>query len=100
MFSTITDFLVISCPICHTRIQVQNTQFVDDLPSNLYIDTLLAMVGINEGKEKKVETPPITPNNMQSVELFAAGVRCTHCKTMCDNVDVTYCQHCKLVCPN
>lgn len=51
------------------------------------------------GVEKKsdIHTPPMTPYNQQSVDLFAAGVRCSQCRTMCDNSDVSACQHCKLV---
>ncbi|XP_072942330.1 uncharacterized protein [Epargyreus clarus] len=94
----IADEPIIDCPICRTRIQIHSSNYVDTLPSNLYIDTLLAMVGIdNASKPKSPETPPPTPStNFQSVDLFAAGVRCSHCKTMCDNPDVTFCDHCKL----
>lgn len=85
------------CPICRTRIQIHGPHFVEELPSNLYIDSLLELVGVR----KKVETPPPTPGTagMHSVDLFAAGgkVRCTHCKTMCDGSDVIACEHCKLV---
>ncbi|XP_045452242.1 RING finger protein nhl-1-like [Melitaea cinxia] len=91
--SYVTDSSVISCPICRTRIHIQGTNFIEGLPSNLYIDTLLSMIGIDTGS--KVEEAPMTPNT-QSVELFAGGVRCSHCKTMCDNSDVTACEHCKL----
>lgn len=52
------------------------------------------MIGTNT--RSKVEEAPMTPNT-QSVELFAGGVRCSHCKSMCDNADVTACEHCKLV---
>ncbi|KAJ0174149.1 hypothetical protein K1T71_010295 [Dendrolimus kikuchii] len=95
----IEDQVVFDCPICRTRIQVQGMNFIDELPSNLYIDSLLNLVGITNNAHVKTSTPPTTPlgsnTNMQSVDLFAAGVRCSQCKTMCDNADVTACQHCK-----
>ncbi|XP_013163173.1 PREDICTED: RING finger protein nhl-1-like isoform X1 [Papilio xuthus] len=87
---------IIDCPICCTRIQVQGTNFVDELPSNLYIDTLLQMVGISTTKSKQPVTPPSTPAGLQTVDLFAGGSRCSHCRSMCDTVDVTTCEHCKL----
>ncbi|XP_045777272.1 RING finger protein nhl-1-like [Maniola jurtina] len=90
----VADLPIINCPICRTRIQVHSTDFVEELPSNLYIDTLLAMVGVNEDK-KKPDTPPSPMNNMQSVELFAAGVRCSHCRSICDDLDISNCEHCK-----
>lgn len=88
---------ILECPICRTKIQVTSPNYISDLPSNLYIDSLLQLVGISNGSEK-VATPPQTPliPGMQSVELFAAGVRCTQCQTMCDSVDVTACEHCKM----
>ncbi|XP_039759236.1 RING finger protein nhl-1-like [Pararge aegeria] len=91
----VADLLIINCPICRTRIQVQNVNFVDGLPSNLYIDTLLAMVGGTED-QKQLETPAALMNNtLQSVELFASGVRCSHCRTICDNMEISNCEHCK-----
>ncbi|CAH2042379.1 unnamed protein product, partial [Iphiclides podalirius] len=91
---------IIECPICYTKIQVTGPSFVDDLPSNLYIDTLLQMVGISTAKPRKPETPPTTPAvggvGVQSVDLFAGGSRCCHCRSMCDNSDVNTCEHCKL----
>ncbi|XP_061384046.1 tripartite motif-containing protein 3-like [Danaus plexippus] len=90
----VADQPVITCPICCTRIQVLRQNFVEELPSNLYIDTLLTMFGVE--KKSDTHTPPVTPYNLQSVDLFAAGVRCSQCRTMCDNSDVSACQHCKL----
>ncbi|KOB69371.1 Regucalcin [Operophtera brumata] len=59
--------------------------FLSELPSNLYIDSLLALVGVSP----KPTTPPATPSastvGMQSADLFASGARCAHCKTLCDN---------------
>nr|XP_026491584.1 RING finger protein nhl-1-like [Vanessa tameamea] len=89
----VSDLPVISCPICRTRIQIHGPSFVEDLPSNLYIDTLLSMVGVSV--TPKTETPPVTPTNMSSVELFAAGIRCSHCRSVCDNSDISSCEHCK-----
>ncbi|KAG6452013.1 RING finger protein nhl-1 isoform X2 [Manduca sexta] len=94
----IADLAVVECPICRTRIQVHGQNFVNELPSNLYIDSLLNIVGIKNMPVKTSETPPSTPGTvgMQSVDLFAAGVRCCHCKTMCDSTEVSSCLHCKL----
>lgn len=77
--------------------------FVENLPSNLYIDSLLQLVGIQNGNgqvSKNPGTPPATPTVAgpnQNVDLFAAGTRCVHCKSVCDNFDITQCDHCKLV---
>ncbi|VVC97996.1 unnamed protein product [Leptidea sinapis] len=92
-----SDLPIINCAICNTRIPTHNSSFVDNLPSNLYIDTLLSMVGIKPDKQTST-TPPSTPATpgLQSVDLFAAGVRCMQCKSMCDSSDVSYCEHCKL----
>ncbi|KAI8420147.1 hypothetical protein MSG28_008718 [Choristoneura fumiferana] len=88
---------ILECPICGTKIQVTGPNFLQNLPSNLYIDSLLQLVGISNDKPK-TSTPPMTPATSfgQSVDLFAAGVRCTQCQTMCDSVDVTACEHCKM----
>ncbi|XP_045522340.1 tripartite motif-containing protein 2-like isoform X1 [Pieris brassicae] len=93
----VADLAVVSCPLCHTRIQT-GPNFVESLPSNLYIDTLLHMVGIKAEKTSS-STPPTTPaiaSGYQNVDLFAAGMRCTSCKTVCDNSDTSFCEHCKL----
>ncbi|CAK1584541.1 unnamed protein product [Parnassius mnemosyne] len=91
---------VIDCPSCHTRIQIHGPNYLDDLPSNLYIDTLLQVVGISTAKPKKPVTPPTTPatgvSGIQNVDLLAGGLRCCHCRTMCDNNEVITCEHCKL----
>ena len=78
--------------------------FVENLPSNLYIDSLLQLVGIQNGSvqaPKSPGTPPVTPavgNSGQNVDLFASGgIRCVHCKSVVDNCDITQCDHCKLV---
>ncbi|XP_075980968.1 tripartite motif-containing protein 2-like isoform X2 [Anticarsia gemmatalis] len=97
----IADAIIIGCPICRTRIQIQGQNYIENLPSNLYIDSLLQLVGIssmNGDVRKSTGTPPSSPavNNGQSVELFAGGVRCVHCKSMCDSFDITLCDHCKL----
>ncbi|KAL0869875.1 hypothetical protein ABMA27_006078 [Loxostege sticticalis] len=98
----ISDQPIIDCPICHTRIQVQGPGYVNSLPSNLYIDSLLSYVGINNDSDPKssVMAAPSTPVNgsvsVQSVELFAGGTRCSQCKTMCDTGDVSCCEHCKM----
>ncbi|CAK1551462.1 unnamed protein product [Leptosia nina] len=95
----VADLAVFSCPICNTRIQVNGPNFVDELPSNLYIDTLLHMVGMKTDKTTPNVTPPTTPasaSGYQKVDLFASGIRCTSCKTMCDNSDTSFCEHCKL----
>ncbi|KAI8420146.1 hypothetical protein MSG28_008717, partial [Choristoneura fumiferana] len=91
------DLPILECPICGTKIQVTGPNFLQNLPSNLYIDSLLQLVGISNDKPK-TSTPPMTPATSfgQSVDLFAAGVRCTQCQTMCDSVDVTACEHCKM----
>lgn len=92
-----TDLHVFDCPICNTRIKVSSSNFINDLPSNLYIDSLLSLVGIKETRSSRI-TPPSTPNaGVSSVDLFAAGARCSTCQSMCDNTDVTCCRHCKLV---
>ncbi|XP_045501928.1 RING finger protein nhl-1-like isoform X1 [Colias croceus] len=95
----VADLHVISCPVCHTRIQTNGSNFVDNLPSNLYINTLLHMVGIKPSDKTTNATPPSTPStplNYQNVDLFAAGIRCSNCKTLCDNPDISMCEHCKL----
>ncbi|XP_041984826.1 RING finger protein nhl-1-like isoform X2 [Aricia agestis] len=94
----VADLPVIECPLCRTKIQVHGSNYIEELPSNLYIDTLLQMVGISNGKPTKPETPPVTPNGtgMQSVDLIAGGLRCSHCKTMYDTIEVKHCDHCKL----
>ncbi|KAJ2948509.1 hypothetical protein O0L34_g7759 [Tuta absoluta] len=90
------DVDILECPICRTKIQVTGSNFINDLPSNLYIDSLLQLVGQSEAaKTPKQLTPPVT-NGGQNVDLFAAGVRCSHCKTICDSSDTTACEHCKL----
>ncbi|KAI5635130.1 6-bladed beta-propeller domain-containing protein [Phthorimaea operculella] len=89
------DVPVLECPICLTKIQVTGSNFINDLPSNLYIDSLLQLVGQNEEPKTKQLTPPVT-NGGQNVDLFAGGVRCSHCKTICDSSDTTACEHCKL----
>ena len=75
--------------------------FVENLPSNLYIDSLLQLVGIQNGQvPKNTGTPPTTPSSAtpaQNTDFFAAGARCVHCKSVCDNSDITQCDHCKLV---
>ncbi|CAB3228826.1 unnamed protein product [Arctia plantaginis] len=102
----IADQIIFDCPICRTRIQVQGENFLENLPSNLYIDSLLQLVGINGTntltRPKSTDSPPGTPsstspsNPPQSVDLFAVGSRCAHCKTICNNEDITSCIHCKL----
>ncbi|XP_068620417.1 tripartite motif-containing protein 3-like [Battus philenor] len=91
---------IIDCPICYTRIQIHGANYVEELPTNLYINTLLQMVGISSSPAKAPDTPPTTPatgvGGMQSVDLFAGGLRCCHCRTMCDACDITSCGHCKL----
>ncbi|KAJ8717879.1 hypothetical protein PYW07_005809 [Mythimna separata] len=96
----IADLIIFDCPICRTRVQVIGPNFVENLPSNLYIDSLLQLVGIQNGNgqvNKSPGTPPATPSVApQNVDLFAAAARCVHCKTVCDNFDITQCDHCKL----
>ncbi|XP_026762929.2 RING finger protein nhl-1-like [Galleria mellonella] len=96
----IADATTIECPVCRTKIQITGPNFVQELPSNLYIDSLLQLVGLKSKTSQKSETPPQTPAfstaTYQSVDLFAAGVRCSHCQTMCDNSDTINCQHCKM----
>ncbi|XP_049877184.1 tripartite motif-containing protein 3-like isoform X2 [Pectinophora gossypiella] len=92
----ITDKPIIECPTCRVKIQVKGANFVKDLPSNLYIDSLLEMFGVN-GENKSVPASPGTPTTpTQHVELHAGGVRCSYCKTMCDSSDISACQHCKM----
>lgn len=96
-----SDLIIFNCPICRTKVQVLGSSFVENLPSNLYIDSLLQLVGIqnNVPRSKSTVSPPATPttNPAHNVDLIASGTRCVHCKTMCDNVDITQCDHCKLV---
>ncbi|CAH0695862.1 unnamed protein product [Spodoptera exigua] len=96
----IADLVIFECPLCRTRVQVLGPNFVENLPSNLYIDSLLQLVGINtNGVTKNLETPPPTPsvtNNAQNNEFFNPGTRCVHCKSICENFDITQCDHCKL----
>lgn len=85
--------------MCRTRVQVLGPKFIENLPSNLYIDSLLQLVGINtNGLPKTLETPPPSAtNNTQNNEFFNPGTRCAHCKSICENFDITQCDHCKLV---
>ncbi|XP_026742559.1 RING finger protein nhl-1-like [Trichoplusia ni] len=100
----IADLAVFDCPICRTRIQVIGDSYIENLPSNLYIDSLLQLVGIQNNGETGKATPPPTPsapvtpskNSSPNVEFFPTGVRCVHCKSVCDNTDITSCDHCKL----
>ncbi|XP_021182080.3 uncharacterized protein LOC110370553 [Helicoverpa armigera] len=97
----IADLIIFDCPICRTRVQVLGPNFVDSLPSNLYIDSLLQLVGIQNivSESKNSGTPPTTPiitTPPQNTDMFAAGSRCVHCKSMCDNAEITQCDHCKL----
>ncbi|XP_004933397.1 RING finger protein nhl-1 [Bombyx mori] len=96
--SYIGDKPIFECPICKTKIQVQGPNFIRDLPSNLYIDSLLNIVGIHNKPQKNPETPPATPTTpgTQSVDLFAVGLRCSNCKSHCDNTNITSCEHCRL----
>ncbi|CAH0764401.1 unnamed protein product [Diatraea saccharalis] len=96
---------IIKCPICNTKIQVSGPNYVNELPPNLYIDSLLRLIGINkgtisnEGSSSPVATTPpsnLPTNSGTSVNLFAGGTRCSQCKTMCDNPDVICCKHCKM----
>ncbi|XP_011556566.3 RING finger protein nhl-1 [Plutella xylostella] len=96
-----SDLHVFDCPTCRTRIQVTSPSFIDSLPSNLYIDSLLNLVknrgsDSQQGKRNIAKTEPTLPGHgVQSVQLFAGGVPCSQCKTVCDSPDVTSCQHCK-----
>lgn len=100
----IEDLIIFDCPICRTRIQVHGENFIENLPSNLYIDSLLQLVGINSTdnannvlRSKNVGTPPSPSYNVtQNVDLFAASTRCANCKTICDNGDITSCDHCRM----
>lgn len=94
-----TDLVIFECPLCRTRVQVLGPKFIENLPSNLYIDSLLQLVGINtNGLPKTLETPPPSAtNNTQNNEFFNPGTRCAHCKSICENFDITQCDHCKLV---
>lgn len=97
-----SDLIIFDCPICRTRVQVLGPNFVDNLPSNLYIDSLLQLVGIQNivSESRNSGTPPTTPiitSPPQNTDMFAAGSRCVHCKSMCDNAEITQCDHCKLV---
>ncbi|CAH0401260.1 unnamed protein product [Chilo suppressalis] len=101
----IADLPVINCPICNAKIHVTGPNYVNNLPPNLYIDSLLHLVGINKGlssNEKSGSPAAVTPpiqlpvTSESGVELFAGGTRCSHCKSMCDSHDVTSCQHCKM----
>ncbi|CAH0590287.1 unnamed protein product [Chrysodeixis includens] len=95
---------VFDCPICRTRIQVIGDSYIENLPSNLYIDSLIQLVGIQNNGEAAKSTPPHTPatpvtpakSSSPNVEFFPSGVRCVHCKSVCDNTDITSCDHCKL----
>lgn len=101
-----TDRPMFTCPICRTKIKVPSPNFLKDLPSNLYIDSLLSLVGLKEPTNNRI-TPPSTPAagaaagaaaaGTSSVDLFAGGVRCAVCQSVCDNNEVTCCRHCKLV---
>lgn len=95
---SLPDQPIVDCPICRTRIQVHRPSFVEKLPSNLYIDSLLQLVGVPT-PPKKIDTPPTSPGTtgLQSVDLFAGGTKCSHCKTLCDSSAVNSCEHCKLV---
>ncbi|XP_059060932.1 RING finger protein nhl-1-like [Achroia grisella] len=96
----ISDATTIECPVCRTKINITGPNFIQELPSNLYIDSLLQLIGIKTKTPQKPETPPHSPAygsaTYQSVDLFAGGVRCFHCQTMCDNADTINCQHCKM----
>ncbi|KAM3963315.1 uncharacterized protein ACR2FA_002680 [Aphomia sociella] len=95
----IMDAPTVECPVCRTVFQITSPNFVKELPSNLYIDSLLQLVGIKVKNSQKNETPPRSPSAVathQSVELFASGIRCSNCQTMCDNNDISNCEHCKL----
>ncbi|XP_053615115.1 RING finger protein nhl-1-like isoform X1 [Plodia interpunctella] len=96
--SVLVNGPIIECPICRSKVEVTGSNFLNSLPSNLYIDSLLHIVGVtNKSVDPKAETPPTPTVNGMSVELYAAGVRCSNCQSMCDSSDTTNCQHCKLI---
>ncbi|XP_067005421.2 tripartite motif-containing protein 3 isoform X2 [Anabrus simplex] len=68
--------LVLRCPTCQLELQMNSAEDISALPSNLYIDSLLKLVGQPDG-----------PSDEKA--------RCVRCQTVCDKIN--NCQHCRQI---
>lgn len=82
--------------MCSFKIHVTDSKYLEKLPSNLYINSLLELVGKREASQIE-NTPTISSSDLMSVDLHAASIRCSQCQTICDASATTCCDHCKLV---
>ncbi|GBP09847.1 Tripartite motif-containing protein 3 [Eumeta japonica] len=93
----VADLKSFECPTCRTNTEVTSQSFLVDLPSNLYIDSLLLLVRPEpDSTNRQNDTPPGTPTRAgNNMDMLEPGVRCSQCRTMCVNTNITCCNHCK-----